>query len=72
MNGWKVTAIIFIILFIAETLLFGFILKIGFDDLQKEEKCAIEICNDYDSYTYYSNVCSCFSEGEMQLTKYID
>ncbi|KKM88832.1 hypothetical protein LCGC14_1254880, partial [marine sediment metagenome] len=45
MNGWKVTAIIFIILFILETVFFIGILSIGFSEIDKENQCIYNVCS---------------------------
>ena len=64
-NGWKVTAIIFISLFVVETLLFGWILNIGMEEVGKEDNCIREICKGYDTYYYGDELCQCFEDGEM-------
>jgi hypothetical protein len=70
-NGWKVTAIIFIILFILETLAFVGLLKIGYDEITNENKCSMNVCADYDSYQYNTGICYCFDNGEIALQEYL-
>ncbi len=72
-NGWKVTAIIFIILFIIETLLFGWIINLGIEVKELETKCAYNICADYGSYYFDINnyVCSCYENNEIVYEGYI-
>ncbi|KKM10463.1 hypothetical protein LCGC14_1721800, partial [marine sediment metagenome] len=45
MNGWKLTAIIFIVLFILETVFFIGILSIGFSEIDKENQCIYNVCS---------------------------
>lgn len=66
-NGWKVTAIIFIILFALETLLIVYSVNEATKDEQRELDCS-ELCTD-DSYVGYyyepvENKCYCSSNGE--------
>lgn len=74
-NGWKITAIIFMCLFIVETLLFAWIMWIGTMSINKEFECKANICGDltYDSFYYdsYENICYCYTQGELALTKYL-
>ncbi|KKK86218.1 hypothetical protein LCGC14_2765450 [marine sediment metagenome] len=73
-NKWKTIAIIFIILFILETILFLYLIKLGIDVEKEEVICAIQICSEYDSYYYDSikQVCSCYINGEVKYQKYLD
>jgi hypothetical protein len=64
--SWKSIAIIFIILFILETLLFGYMFKLGIDESNKDQKCAINVCADYSSYIYDNNLCQCYENGELK------
>jgi len=75
-NGWKVTAIIFIVLFILETAAFIVLLKLGNDVIEKEEECMWNICEgeEYISYNYdsFTGLCSCYTEDDQErLVKYI-
>ena len=76
MNGWKVTAIIFIVLFILETAFFIGILSIGISDIEKENQCAYNVCDGsgYQSYIYYefTGVCECYNNGELMKTRYLE
>jgi hypothetical protein len=77
-NGWKVTAIIFIIISLLElALLVGFV-AIGLDVIEKEEHCSYEICNldesmEYDAYLYdpQDGSCSCYQDSRVVYSKYI-
>ena len=73
MNGWKVTAIIFIILFVLETLAFGFLIKVGMDVVNREIECSNDVCLSYDSFYYddTTNVCSCYLNNEVAKQEYI-
>ena len=76
MNGWKVTAIVFIILFILETIFFISIVSIGFSDLNKENQCMYNVCGgeSYDSYVYYEfeGICECYKSGIVKKMEYIE
>ncbi len=65
-NGWKVTAIIFIILFIVETLLFGLLVNLGTNEINKEQTCNA-YCGEkeYDSFIYQDNICSCYLNNKI-------
>ncbi len=75
MNGWKVTAIVFIVLFILETIFFISIIGIGFSEIDKENQCVYNVCGDdeFDSYIYYDfeGICECYTQGELIKTEYI-
>jgi hypothetical protein len=70
---WKTIAIIFIILFILETLLFGYLLMIGNKSLELENSCAYNICGEYEAYYYdvYEGVCYCLTDNEIEHEVYI-
>lgn len=65
MNGWKITAIIFIILFVLETSLWIW----GIYAYQKEEEnkyvCYYEVCEDYPHANFEGVVCSCYDYDLM-------
>ncbi len=71
---WKTIAIIFIVLFVLETILFISLIKIGFNVQEEETICSIEICSNYDSYYYDSvqRICSCYTNGEVEYQEFID
>ncbi|MBU0467191.1 MAG: hypothetical protein KKD94_05540 [Nanoarchaeota archaeon] len=72
---WKTVAIIFIVLFTAETFLFGWLLYLGFDVLEKEDICSYDICESggYESYYYddSSSTCHCYKDGEIRYSERI-
>lgn len=76
MNGWKVTAIICIILLILETAFIFWAGKVGNEISQNEKKCAYNICiaQGYNSYTYDSvmQLCSCYDNGRLKITEKMD
>jgi hypothetical protein len=67
-KGWKVVAIIFVILFIVETLGICYMYNIGVKAINKESECATNICynNGYNSYTLEGDVCGCWLDGELK------
>ena len=76
MNGWKVTAIVFILLFILQSLFWIGILSIGFSEIDKENQCAYNVCDGsgYESYIYYDfeGICECYNNGELMKTRYLE
>ncbi len=72
-NVWKILAIIFIILFVIETLFILWIFSAGTKMVKNENICVINICNlgsedsEYDSYYYddYEEICYCYKDGEI-------
>lgn len=73
-NGWKVTAIVFIVLFILETLCVGVLMSVGINEINKEAECSVNICDKYVSYKYVSteNMCYCFNtDGEVAHQEYM-
>ena len=72
-TGWKVTAIIFIILFTIETTGLILLLNVGINSVEAENECAYNICEDYSTYQYdyVDNVCYCFEDNEVVKTSYM-
>ena len=71
-DGWKVTAIIFIVLFILETGLFIW----GWNETVQEEQnmneCYYDICGSYVDAWYELDVCTCYEYdilGELMVAK---
>jgi hypothetical protein len=75
-NGWKITAIIFIILFILETVCVLGFFKWAWDysnkDYEKEYTCIYNTCGDAEAYQYYEGVCECYTNGEIIKSEYIE
>ncbi len=71
-NGWKVVAIIFIILFILETLFLVLAFSYAVDSLKKENECVYNICKDYDGYDFnIDDICSCYENGVLVYEEYV-
>lgn len=74
-KGWKITAIIFISLFIITTSIFSLLIGIGLHTLNQESECRTNICgsDQYDSFYYndVENICYCYTAGEMTHQKYM-
>jgi hypothetical protein len=68
--SWKITAIIFIVLFCLETFTFVVLLMIGTKVIGNENKCAINICENggYDGYRFdqYENICYCYLNNKVK------
>jgi hypothetical protein len=82
-HGWKTLAIVFIILFVVETLFWIWAISIVLEGEEKETECLIDICGysysyqdwigDYDGYHYdetYS-ACSCYNGNEIVKEVYL-
>ena len=73
-QGWKILAIVFICLFVIETILFIGLFSIGIKEINNETKCSIECSNDINagfySYDAYNNICSCIN-GDQEVVKEI-
>ena len=73
MNGWKVFAIVLLILFILETVGVFWIASVGLNLMNKEKECQINVCADYDSF-YFDDIestCYCYRNNEMVLQQYL-
>ena len=73
-NGWKVAAIIFMVLFIAETVAFVYVMKLGVDSLEKESQCMYNVCHEGQTYffDYATSICYCFDDGEITTQEYME
>ena len=59
MNGWKTTAIIFMILFLLETSFFIWAVWYAGAEEEKDNICAYDICEEYPQATRDGNICYC-------------
>ena len=66
-NGWKILAIILLIIVIAESYFIYNAYSVGTNDYNNKVKCSNEICfnKGYDSFTYESNTCNCWVGDEI-------
>ena len=73
MNGWKVTAIIFIILAILETAFIIFAYSLGQEMESKDNECQLNICKGYDAYLYddTEEICYCYQDNNVTYWEYI-
>ena len=60
-NGWKVTAIIFIILFVLVTTALVYLTYLGVGIVNRENECSINICDGYDAFYYDDWERMCYS-----------
>ena len=74
MNGWKVTAIIFIVLFVLETIFLLYAYKIGTEAVTNEYNCAYVFCSEYPSYSFddYTGLCKCYENNREVAVKVFD
>ena len=67
-GSWKAIAIIFIILFILQSLTFGFIVYVGMQAINRENECKF-ICSeeDADSFTFDEglSLCECYRDNKI-------
>jgi len=72
-KGWKIIAIIFIVLFALETLLGIWVIGLGTQVIENENDCAYNICSDYETYYYdnYEQMCYCYNNHEVEYQEYI-
>ncbi len=73
---WKTVAIVFICLFILETLIFIYLWSTGTEVIGNQNECAYNICdapNTHDAYAYdeYSKICYCYDDGEVTYQRYM-
>jgi hypothetical protein len=73
-NGWKVTAIIFIFLFVLENIAIIGVLIWAQGDIDKENECIYNVCADYEAYIYYDfeKLCECYDDGVLTHREYIN
>jgi len=62
MNKWKMTAIIFIVLFCLETVIFLNLIRVGTNEIAKEDTCSHTVCYEYARYYYDDAIgtCTCY------------
>ncbi len=76
-NGWKITAIIFIVLFILETISFVGLMMWGAailnEESEKETECIYNVCSGAEGYIYddYYEICECYIDGEIVKSEYM-
>lgn len=59
-NGWKVTAIIFIILFVLSVSSTIALIKIGLNQMEKEEQCSDTCYSLEENSSYYFDIDTCY------------
>jgi len=70
-TGWKVVAIIFLILFVAESSFWIWAINWGYEHNRKESLCSLE-CSQYTLYRYEEEICSCLNinnYGDVEAVK---
>ena len=77
-TGWKITAIIALILLICSVVALVLIFRAGAQYELKSKTCAYDICGmregEHDSffYTDVDDTCWCFNKGELDFIEYVD
>jgi len=72
-NGWKITAIIFLIITLIQFSLMFWVFNMGIEMVENENDCVYNICSDYPSYFYddYEQICYCYENNEIVYQEYI-
>jgi len=75
-ESWKIIAIIFICLFILETLIFIYLWNEGTKAIENQNECAYNICdvgNTHEAYAYdeYLEICYCYKNGDIVHKEYM-
>ncbi len=72
-NKWKTIAIIFIILFVLETLFLIYAFNLANRIVSNENECLYNVCADYEAYFYddYDEVCYCYEDNEVAYYEYL-
>jgi|TARA_Y100000310_G_scaffold159030_1_gene158460 hypothetical protein len=73
MNGWKVLAIILIVVVVLETGLIVWAYNWGTEAAENESACSINVCMNYDAYIYddYEKICYCYEGNEIVHQEFI-
>jgi len=72
-KGWRTSAIVFIVLFVLQSMFVVWIFKAGNDLIDAENKCSVNVCDGYESY-YFDNLermCYCLNDQDIEYQKYI-
>lgn len=70
--NWKIVAIIFIVLFVVETLFWIWSTAIYNSELDKNNECLYDICGDYVDAWYEEDICTCYEydmTGDLIVAK---
>jgi len=59
-STWKILAIIFITLFVAESTFMLWAYKLAIAEEEKELQCIYDVCGEYPYGEYYNNICICY------------
>lgn len=75
-NPWKIVAVIFIVLFVLETVAFIWFFSFGTRVLSNDVECSVNICGQMEgvtSYIYdsYESICYCYSGDEIVKEQYL-
>ena len=71
--GWKVLAIVMIVIYTVTILIVYGIYQIGVAEDRKFDECTYEICGEYPYGEYYDGICTCYDYdvlGQLQPAEY--
>ena len=76
-NPWKTVAIIFIILFVLETVIFIWLFSLGSRIISNDSECSINVCGSLEGVTSYyyddsESVCYCYAGEEIIKQQYLE
>jgi len=66
-NPWKTVGMVFISLFVLQTLIFGWLMMEGTKIIKMEEECSINVCSEAETFYFdeYTRECYCFVGDEL-------
>jgi len=70
--NWKIIAIVFITLFVLETAAISGIYYIGMKEIEKENICYYDVCEEYPEALIDGDICRCYEYdllGELVIAK---
>lgn len=72
-KNWKIVALIFMGLFLIETVLVAMAYNVGTKLVEMEKECMFDTCGDYSSYYFDQSEqnCYCFDNGEVSIVQHI-
>ena len=71
-TGWKITAIIFIVLFVGFLTFAIWAWSVGINEIEQQNECYYDICNEYPDAWIDGDICFCYEYsllGESVVAK---
>jgi len=75
-DGWKITSIVFMLLFVIETIYLIWAFNASTEYYERESECAYNICEvgtEHEAFAYdvYGEICYCYNDNEIVYQKYM-